>query len=238
MKKILVIDDYPDNVFLIQDRLEKNGYEVLTAYDGTTGLDKAFNGKPDLILLDVMMPDISGFEVCKILTADERTKLIPIILITALTETDNVKVGLEAGAYDYIRKPFNKIELLSRIKSALRFSEANKVFFELEKIKLFTATIVTANHEIKQPLTLINICLSAIKREIKKEEISKENIESRVEYIEKATSDIISILDKLSAIKKPVITDYVNDLKMIDIQNSESNQESSSSTAEESSSKL
>jgi len=238
MKKILVIDDYPDNVFLIQDRLEKAGYEVITAYDGTTGLEKAFNEDPDLILLDVMMPDISGFDVCKKLTADDRTRLIPIILITALTDTDNVKVGLDAGAFDYIKKPFNKTELLSRIKSALRFSEANKAYLELEKIKMFTATIVTANHEIKQPLTLINICLSAIKREIKKEELSKDNIASRVEYIEKATGDIISILDKLSSIKKPVITDYVNDMKMIDISSSEETQDNSSFTADDNSSKL
>lgn len=234
MKKILVIDDYPDNVFLIQDRLEKNGYEVITAYDGTTGMEKAYDENPDLILLDVMMPDISGFEVCKKLSADERTKLIPVILLTALIDTDNVKEGLDAGAFDYIKKPFNKTELLSRIKSALRFSEANKVFLEVEKIKLFSATIVTANHEIKQPLTLINICLSAIKRELKKENLSVENIESRVSYIEKATADIIEILDKLSAIKKPVVTDYVNDLKMIDINGSGDNQVSNSSTAENS----
>jgi DNA-binding response OmpR family regulator len=170
--------------------------------------------------------------VCKKLSADDRTKLIPIILLTALIDTDNVKEGLDAGAFDYIKKPFNKTELLSRIKSALRFSEANKVFLEVEKIKLFSATIVTANHEIKQPLTLINICLSAIKRELRKEILSRENIENRVGYIEKATEDIIAILDKLSAIKKPVVTDYVNDLKMIDINGSEGNQASSSSTAE------
>jgi|GEM_PF-479500 len=234
MKKILIIDDYPDNVFLIQDRLEKAGYDVVTAYDGTTGIEKAFDESPDLILLDVMMPDISGFEVCKQLTADDRTKLIPIILLTALIDTDNVKEGLEAGAFDYIKKPFNKIELLSRIKSALRYSEANKIYLELEKIKLFAATVVTANHEIKQPLTLINICLSAIKREMKKESISRENIESKVEYIEKATNDIIVILDRLSSIKKPVVTEYVNDLKMIDIHGGQANQESSSSTAEKS----
>ncbi len=236
MKKILIIDDYPDNVFLIQDRLEKAGYEVITAYDGTTGMQKAFDEEPDLILLDVMMPDISGFDVCKRLTADERTKLIPIILLTALIEVDNVKEGLDAGAYDYIRKPFNKVELLSRIKSALRYSEANKIYSEVEKIKLFAATIVTANHEIKQPLTLINICVSAIKRELGKEVPSKENIENRVGYIEKATADIIEILAKLSAIKKPVVTEYVNDLKMIDIQGSQrdNNQSSSSETAEKS----
>ncbi len=236
MKKILIIDDYPDNVFLIQDRLEKAGYEVITAYDGTTGMQKAFDEEPDLILLDVMMPDISGFDVCKRLTADERTKLIPIILLTALIEVDNVKEGLDAGAYDYIRKPFNKVELLSRIKSALRYSEANKIYSEVEKIKLFAATIVTANHEIKQPLTLINICVSAIKRELGKEVPSRENIENRVGYIEKATADIIEILAKLSAIKKPVVTEYVNDLKMIDIQGSQrdNNQSSSSETAEKS----
>lgn len=238
MKKILVIDDYPDNVFLIQDRLEKAGYDVYTAYDGTTGLEKAFEHEPDLILLDVMMPDISGFDVCKTLTSDDRTKLIPIILLTALTDTNNVKEGLDAGAFDYIKKPFNKTELLSRIKSALRFSEANKAFFELEKIKLFAATIVTANHEIKQPLTLINICVSAIKRELRKDEMSRENVQSRIEYIEKATAEIISILDKLSSIKKPVITDYVNNLKMIDIPNSVGDQPSSSSMPDDNSSKL
>lgn len=238
MKKILVIDDYPDNVFLIQDRLEKAGYDVITAYDGTTGLEKAFEHDPDLILLDVMMPDISGFDVCKTLTSDDRTKLIPIILLTALSDINDVRAGLDAGAYDYIKKPYNKMEMLSRIKSALRFSEANKAFFELEKIKLFAATIVTANHEIKQPLTLINICVSAVKRELRKDEMSRENVQSRIEYIEKATAEIISILDKLSSIKKPVITDYVNNLKMIDIPNSVGAQPSSSSMPDDNSSKL
>jgi two-component system cell cycle response regulator len=184
MKKILVIDDHADNVFLIQDRLEREGYEVVTAYDGYAGIQKAYEEFPDLILLDVMMPDISGFEVCRKLTNDDKTKFIPIILLTALTETDNIKEGLSAGAFDYIKKPFNRIELIARIKSALRYSEASKAYLEIEKIKLFAATIVTANHEIKQPLTLINICLTAIKREMKKEVISKENLASRVEYIE------------------------------------------------------
>lgn len=234
MKKILVIDDHADNVFLIQDRLEREGYEVVTAYDGSAGLQKAYEELPDLILLDVMMPDISGFEVCKKLTNDEKTKLIPIILLTALTDSDNIKEGLSVGAFDYIKKPFNRIELIARIKSALRYSEANKAYLEIEKFKLFAATIVTANHEIKQPLTLINICLTAIKRELNKEVISKENLANRVEYIEKATNDIVAILDKLSAIKKPVITEYVNSMKMVDIHGADENQASSSSTNDKS----
>lgn len=221
MKKILIIDDYPDNVFLLQDRLEKEGFEVIKAYHGETGIQKAIEEKPNLILLDIMMPDISGFEVCKILTANQETKLIPIILLTALTEADSLKQGLSAGAFDYIKKPFNRTELIARINSALRFSETNKILLEVEKIKTYAATVVTANHEIKQPLTLINLSTAAIRREISKPDFSYEVILKRVEFIENAAKDIINVLDKLGSIKKPVITPYVNDLNIIDLKAAE-----------------
>jgi len=222
MKKILVIDDYPDNVFLLQDRLEQEGFEVIKAYDGGMGIQKAVEEQPDLILLDIMMPGISGYDVCKKLTSQDKTKLIPIILLTALSEADNLKEGLMAGAFDYIKKPFNKTELIARINSALRFSETNKFLIEIEKIKTYAATVVTANHEIKQPLTLINLSTAAIRREISKDNISKEVIIKRVEFIENAAKDIITVLEKLGSIKKPVITPYVNNLNIIDLENSES----------------
>jgi DNA-binding response OmpR family regulator len=221
MKKILVIDDYPDNVFLLQDRLEKEGFEIVKAYDGEMGIKKAVEEKPDLILLDVMMPDISGFEVCKKLASKEETKLIPIILLTALTEAENIKQGLNAGAFDYIKKPFNRTELIARISSALRFSEMNRLLVEIVKIKTYAATVVTANHEIKQPLTLINLSTAAIRRELSKESISNEIILKRVEFIENAARDILGILDKFGAIKKPIITPYVNNLNMIDLKQDE-----------------
>jgi two-component system cell cycle response regulator len=217
MKKILVIDDYPDNVFLLQDRLEHEGFEVIKAYDGEMGIQKAISELPDLILLDIMMPGVSGYDVCKTLSTNEYTKLIPVILLTALTEADNIRMGLQAGAFDYIKKPFNKIELIARINSAVRFSETNKILIELEKIRTFAATVVTANHEIKQPLTLINLSTAAIKREISKENFSKEVILKRVEFIENASRDIIQVLEKLGSIKKPVIAPYVNNLNIIDL---------------------
>lgn len=222
MKKILVIDDYPDNVFLLQDRLEQEGFEVIKAYDGSMGIQKAAEEQPDLILLDIMMPDVSGYDVCKTLTSQEKTKLIPIILLTALSEAENLKEGLNAGAYDYIKKPFNKIELVARINSALRFSETNKFLLEIEKIKTFAATVVTANHEIKQPLTLINLSTAAIRRELSKETISKDVIIKRVEFVENAAREIITVLEKMGSIKKPVITPYVNDLNIVDLENSDS----------------
>ena len=217
-KTILIVDDQPDNVFILQDRLQREGYNILTAYDGPGCIEKAEESLPDLILLDVMMPGMSGFDVCDQLVKNEKTTNIPIILVTALTDIDDVKQGLQVGAFDYIKKPYNRAELIARINSALKFSETSKVLLELEKINTFTATVVTANHEIKQPLTLINLSTAAINREIGKDNINRDTIVKRVEFIDNATKEIIKVLEKLSAIKNPVITDYVNDLKMIDLE--------------------
>ena len=218
MKKILVVDDLPENVFMLQDRLEHEGFEVLTAYDGYTGIDKAKNALPDLILLDIMMPDITGLEVCKILVNEPSTKDIPIILVTAKSGAEDTKEGLEAGAFDYIKKPFNRIELLARVKSALKLSDAHKLLLLAEKRDTFLATVVTANHKIKQPLTLLSLSSAAIKRELSKEEISKDGILKRVKYIDIAVKEITDVLNQLNAIKEPVLSVYTQNIKMIKIE--------------------
>lgn len=218
MKKILVIDDLPENVFMLQDKLEHEGYEVLTAYDGFTGIDKAKNILPDLILLDVMMPDITGFEVCHILVNDPLTKDIPIILVTAKSGAEDTKEGLEAGAFDYIKKPFNRIELLARVNSALKLSEAHKLLLEAEKRDTYLATVVTANHKIKQPLTLLSLSSAAIKRELNQDNISSESILKRVRYIDIAIKEINDVLNQLNAIKNPVISNYTSNIKMVKVE--------------------
>jgi len=221
MKKILVIDDLPENVFILQDRLIQEGYEVITAYDGNGGIEKAYSTLPDLILLDVMMPDISGFEVCKILVHDERTKYIPIILVTARAGAEDTKEGLEAGAFDYIKKPFNRVELMARVKSALKLSEANQQLLEIEKRTTYFATIVTANHKIKQPLTLLSLSSAAIKKELEKDEVSRESILNRIKYIDAAIKDITDVLNKLNSITNPELADYAKDVKMIRVEGEE-----------------
>jgi DNA-binding response OmpR family regulator len=225
-KRILVIDDLPENVYMLQDRLEHEGYEVLTAYDGKSGIEKATKELPDLILLDVMMPDINGFEVCKTLVNDEQTSNIPIILVTAKTEAEDTKEGLDAGAFDYVKKPFNKIELLARVKSALKLSEANRLLLEAEKRSTFFATVVTANHKIKQPLTLLSLSSAAIKRELKKEKISKETMLSKTKYIDVAIKEVGDVLDQLNAIKEPILSDYTKNIKMIKIDEGENGKQS------------
>ena len=218
MKRILVIDDLPENVFLLKDRLENEGYEVLTADCGNSGIEKATDETPDLILLDVMMPDINGFEVCKTLVNDSRTSGIPILLVTAKTDAEDIKEGLDAGAFDYIKKPINKIELIARVKSALKLSDANKLLIEVEKRNTFFATVVTANHRIKQPLTILSLSSAAIKRELKKEKISKDTLLGKIKYIDTAINEITDVLDQLNTIKEPVLSDYTKNVKMIKVE--------------------
>jgi DNA-binding response OmpR family regulator len=220
MKKILVVDDLPENVFMLQDRLEHEGYEVITAYDGYSGIEKAKSQLPDLVLLDVMMPEITGLEVCQILVKDPVTKDIPIILVTAKSGAEDTKEGLEAGAFDYIKKPFNRIELLARVNSALKLAEAHKLLLESEKRETYIATVVTANHKIKQPLTLLSLSSAALKRELSKDEISKEAIEKRINYIDVAIKEINDVLNQLNAIKDPVMANYTSNIKMISVEES------------------
>ena len=217
MKKILIVDDLPENVFMLQDRLEHENYQVITAYDGVTGIEKARNEAPDLVLLDVMMPGITGIEVCKTLVNDEKTKNIPIILVTAKVGAEDTKEGLEAGAFDYIKKPFHKVELLARVNSALKLSDAQKMLIKAEKQSIFAATVVTANHKIKQPLTLMNLSATAIRRELAKEKISKEAIDKRLGYIELAIKEINDVLNNMNSIKDPTMADYTKNIKMINV---------------------
>ena len=118
--RILVVDDVPANVQLLTTYLKGVGYHVIPARDGEEALALLRDAKPDLILLDVMMPKLNGFEVCKRIKSDENTRYIPVIMVTALNDIEDKIKGQEAGADDFISKPFNKLELLTRVKSLLR----------------------------------------------------------------------------------------------------------------------
>jgi len=121
--KILVVDDVAVNVQLLTTYLTSVGYDVFTARDGQEALDKVSETQPDLILLDVMMPKLNGFEVCDRLKSDPTTKIIPVIMVTALNEIEDKIKATEAGADDFVSKPFNKLELLTRVKSLLRIKQ-------------------------------------------------------------------------------------------------------------------
>ena len=120
MKKILVVDDEKKIVDIVKAYLERDGYQVLAAYDGNAALEIARHQKPDLLVLDLMLPEISGLDVCRTLRKESDT---PIIMLTARDEVTDKIIGLEMGADDYVTKPFDPKELLSRIRAVLRRTE-------------------------------------------------------------------------------------------------------------------
>jgi len=119
-RRILVVDDTPMNVKLLVDLLDAAGYETVSAAGGAEALDCIAARPPDLVLLDVMMPGMNGYEVCERLRAQPATALLPVVLVTALDGKDDRVRGIEAGADDFLTKPINKHELLARVKSLLR----------------------------------------------------------------------------------------------------------------------
>lgn len=121
--KILIVDDNETNVELICMHLKPFNYEILKAYDGDEALSTVEKDPPDLILLDLMMPKISGYEVCQKIKSNPKTTLIPIIVISALRELEDKIKAMELGADDFLIKPFNKLELITRIKSLLRLKQ-------------------------------------------------------------------------------------------------------------------
>jgi len=122
-QRILVVDDHPDNVEIIDARLSSRGYEIITACNGEEALAKVYENPPHLILLDVMMPVLDGFEVSRRIKRDTTLPYIPIILVTARGETEDKVEGLDAGADDYLTKPINFPELEARVRSMLRIKK-------------------------------------------------------------------------------------------------------------------
>lgn len=118
-KKILLVDDEQDMVYAVKMQLEANGFKVLTAQDGQEGLDKARKENPDLIILDLMLPKIDGYKVCRMLKFDEKYKNIPVIIYTARAQEADEKLGYEVGANAYMTKPFDPKKLLAKINELL-----------------------------------------------------------------------------------------------------------------------
>jgi two-component system, OmpR family, alkaline phosphatase synthesis response regulator PhoP len=117
---VLIVDDNPQNIELLQAFLESLPVRIVTAIDGVDALEKVAAHNPDLILLDIMMPRMSGFQVCKRLKTDPKTKDIQVLMVTALNELGDIEQASDCGTDDFVSKPINKLELLTRVKSLLR----------------------------------------------------------------------------------------------------------------------
>ncbi len=136
--KILIADDNLQNCELLDAYLADEDYEIAMAHDGRDTLNKVAEFQPDLILLDIMMPKLSGYEVCKQLRADEKTRNIPVLMVTALAEMGDIERAVQAGADDFLTKPVNRLELTTRVKSLLRVrhltSQRDRLLAYLEEV--------------------------------------------------------------------------------------------------------
>jgi len=131
--RILIVDDTPMNVKLLEGILAGHGYAVSTAPSGPVALERVREERPDLVLLDVVMPEMSGYEVCRRLRADEPTRLLPVIMVTALDPVQERVKGIEAGADDFLTKPINQPELVARVRSLLRVKSLHDELAELNR---------------------------------------------------------------------------------------------------------
>ena len=155
-KSVLIIDDEVDLRNLLEYNLRKEGYKVMTAQDGRTGIDQTLRERPDLIVLDIMMPIIDGLEVCKTLRNNSKTANIPILMLTAKAEETDKVIGLEIGADDYMVKPFGIRELLARIKALLRRKGREEIISEI--IRIGDLTIDSGKRKVSlNSLSLIHI---------------------------------------------------------------------------------
>ena len=155
---VLVVDDEPKNVMLLQDLLESRGYTVLSASDGDKGLELARERVPDVVLLDVMMPRLNGFDVCRKLKAEQKTAMIPVLLVTSLDARQDRLAGIGAGANDFITKPIDSGDFLLRVRNAVatkrlhdRVSQQLQRLQELESARDTLTHMVV--HDLRSPLT-------------------------------------------------------------------------------------
>ncbi|MFQ5743868.1 MAG: response regulator [Acidobacteriota bacterium] len=158
--QILIIEDDPDILELLQYNLEREGFEVLVAEDGETGLREAATRRPSLILLDLMLPGMAGLDVCRQLQRQEETSRIPVVMVTAKGEESDVVLGLELGADDYITKPFGVRELVARVRSVLRRAEANRPPAVEGRIEQGPIVIDQSRHEVLLDGELVELTLA------------------------------------------------------------------------------
>src|ERR1700687_6017998 len=142
--RILVVDDLPENREILTGLLEPEGYTVITAKDGQEGLERALADPPDLILMDVSMPRMTGFEACRRLKADERTRLVPLVLVTGLVAREDRIQGIAAGCDDFLTKPVDTEQLMARTRSLLRAKAVTDDLQQAENVLVSLATALDA----------------------------------------------------------------------------------------------
>jgi len=187
------------------------------------GLDISVEINPNLVIIDAEQHKLKLSEICEVFSITANVASVPIIAIIDENNTIDLTKAVDYGLFDCIIKPFNDEQFKLRINAALKYGHAISVIHQHEILETFAATIVTFNHELKQPLTLLNLSVTALKRELQKENIDKAILLSKIVYIETAIKQIKEILESLSSLKSSKMSDYVGGIKMLEFNTKKDN---------------
>jgi len=223
---ILVVDDNPKNIQIIALILRELNYKITIAVDGKTAINLVDRVRPDLILLDIMMPGMDGFEACQIIKSDSKNENIPIIFLTALSEKSKIVKGFENGGVDYIVKPFNKDELISRVKThlGLKFArdEIQKITNHLNELNTIKDKIFSViGHDLRSPIGGMKMIIDNLM--IKADKYADENLVESVEILSKTSNEVFNLLENLlwwARTQNKAVTIYNENLYLEQIVNS------------------
>ncbi|MDD3044085.1 MAG: response regulator [Candidatus Delongbacteria bacterium] len=213
---IMIVDDEPLNLRIIDSMLTMDNYRTLMLKDPADAEETAVLNQPDLILLDVSMPGISGFDICKRLKSNSMTSKIPVIFLSGQNSSEYVIKGLESGAQDYIAKPFSAPELLARVRTQIELKIMVEKMIEAEQIKALHAAMVSQNHNLNQLTTSILGQAEILELLIKKENVTSKFTESILE-IEKAALGIDKIIKKFTKLSRIKYEKYSEKTDMLDL---------------------
>jgi DNA-binding response OmpR family regulator len=221
-RRILIVDD--DAALANAERaiLEEEGYKVLYAADGTEAVDVLSRESVDLVLLDISMPNMDGYQVCHWVRQNPDTARLNILMITARGLVEEMVTGLDAGADDYLSKPFEVPEFLARVRAQLRLRELQDRLVALEKSATIGQMVITLSHEINNPLTSILWHAGLVKDRLEEQPSVDEDIQRSLRAIEDEARRIERVMAQLRSMEKPVVSEYLPGMEMIDIHRSES----------------
>lgn len=221
-RRILIVDDDEALAYAEQAILEEAGYKVLYAADGAAAVELLSRESVDLVLLDVSMPNMDGYQVCRWVRQNPNTARLNILMITARGSVEEMVAGFDAGADDYLSKPFEVPEFLARVKAQLRLRELQERLIAMEKSATIGQMVITLSHEINNPLTSVLWHAGLVQDRLREQLSIDESILTSLKAIEEEARRIEKVINQLRSMEEPVITEYLPGIEMIDIHRPES----------------
>jgi len=221
--KVLIVDDRPSSVKVLRVRLASEGYEVLEASDGFQALDIVERETPDLVLLDVMMPKMDGYEVCRRIKSRPETRFLPVVLVTALSDQEAKITGIEAGADDFLNKPVDPSELRVRVRSLLHtkalHDELQRSYEELQKMEAMRESLTQMIvHDLRNPLAAVMGYLKLLKRKgyVSEQKIAQRNLRA-IDMCTQSLMDMITAMLDLAKLEAGEMQLNLGDVDLGDV---------------------